>query len=262
MQIQDNHRIINNKKLYTRWIKPEGVAADAPVLVLLHEGLGCIEMWKRVPEMLAQATGMPVFLYERQGYGKSDPLELPRPKDYLEREAFDWLPQVLEAEGIQTPILFGHSDGGSIALLYAARYAVRAVIAESAHVCVEEVTLEGIRDAQQAFRESNIREKLQRYHDDKTDALFSAWSDTWLRDDFWTWNIEAYLPSISAPTLIVQGVQDEYATPAHVDRILRGLGSADKQGVLLPNCAHVPHLQNAEETLKTILEFIRRVVAS
>ena len=169
----DCHYTINNKRIVTRFINPEK-AVNAPVLVLLHEGLGSIELWKKVPEQLATATGLAVFLYDRQGYGYSDALDLPRPFDYLQREAFDWLPLVLEEAGIKNPILFGHSDGGSIALLYASRYPCTALVIESAHVLVESVTLEGIKTAKNAYGSSNIREKLYRYHGEKTDDLFSA----------------------------------------------------------------------------------------
>lgn len=247
-----------NKRLRVQQLShTEGRAKGHPTLVFLHEGLGCIELWKGFPALLAAAVGLDAIVYERQGYGQSDPLDLPRPMDYLQREALDYLPELLRQLNIEKPILVGHSDGGSIALVYAGRYPVEALITEAAHIFVEEVTLKGVADAKNNPYLAVIKEKLRKYHGDKTDDIFSAWADTWLNADFSDWNIEAYLQGIDCPTLVIQGLDDEYATALQVERILQGLENAVyKEGYMPPNCAHIPHLQAKEVVLDKMRVFI------
>jgi pimeloyl-ACP methyl ester carboxylesterase len=168
---------------------PGGNAADAPVMVFLHEALGCIAMWKNVPERLVAMTGLPALVYDRHGHGLSDPLVRPREPDYLDRESFEMLPRVLAECGIADPIPVGHSDGGSIALLYASRHPVRALVSEAAHVFVEAVTLAGIEAAAVVWRKTDLSQRLGKYHGDKTDTLFSAWADCWRTDPFPAWNM-------------------------------------------------------------------------
>lgn len=227
----------------------------APTLVFLHEALGCTAMWKDVPEQLSGMTGLPALIYDRHGHGKSGALAGPRDPDYLDRESFEILPAILEACGVADPLLVGHSDGGSIALLYASRYPARAVVTEAAHVFVEDVTLAGIRDAVDAWRATDLEQKLARYHGTKTGALFTAWAETWLSDDFVSWNIEAALPGITCPALIIQGEGDEYGTRRQVEAIAGGV-SGPARTLLLPDCRHVPHLQAADRVLPAIADFI------
>jgi pimeloyl-ACP methyl ester carboxylesterase len=239
------------RRICPAW-QPDG---GGPTLVFLHEALGCIAMWRNVPAQLSRMTGLPALVYDRHGHGRSGALAGPRNPDYLDREALEILPAVLAAGGITDPLLIGHSDGGSIALLYAARYPARAVVTEAAHVFVEEVTLAGIRDAVEAWRGTELEQKLARHHGRKTGTLFNAWAETWLSDAFATWNIEAALPGVTCPTLIIQGEDDEYGTPRQANAIAAGV-SGPARTLLLPDCRHVPHLQAADRVVPAIADFI------
>lgn len=234
---------------------PGGAAGRAPVLVFLHEALGCIAMWKDVPERLSAMTGLPALVYDRHGHGRSDPMPRPRAPDYLDRESFDVLPRVLAECGVTDPILVGHSDGGSIALLYASRHPVRALVSEAAHLFVEDVTLAGIRQAAVIWRETDLPQRLGKYHGDKTEALFSAWADCWQSEPFTSWNMEAALPGVFCPTLIIQGEHDEYGTKAQVDAIVSS-ASGPAEAMLIPDCNHIPHFQAADIVLPAIAEFV------
>ncbi|RAK68299.1 alpha/beta fold hydrolase [Hymenobacter edaphi] len=236
-------------------------ASPRPTLVFLHDSLGCISLWRDFPARLAAATGCPALVYDRRGYGQSAPFDSrPRTNDYLADEV-PVLRQLLDACGITRAILFGHSDGGSIALLAAARYpeGVAAVLTEGAHVFVENLTLAGIRAAQQQYHGTNLPERLARYHGPHTDAVFRAWADTWLRPAFRHWNIEAELPRIQCPVLVLQGAADEYGTVAQVEAIATQ-ASGPAEAVLLPGAAHTPHREAPEETLRLAAEFVRRVL--
>jgi pimeloyl-ACP methyl ester carboxylesterase len=256
VQTQDFFIALAGGPVAARRIRPTGMSGNGePVLVFLHEALGCIAMWRDVPAQLSRMTGLPALLYDRHGHGRSAALPGSRDPDYLEREALEILPQVLAAVGIVDAILIGHSDGGSIALIYASRYPVRAVVTEAAHVFVEDVTLAGIRDAVEAWRGTALSERLARYHGDKTDALFLAWADTWLSDEFASWNIEDGLPRIACPVLAVQGEDDEYGSLRQVDAIVNGI-SGPAQSLVLPDCRHIPHLQAEDRLLPSIAAFV------
>lgn len=236
-------------------------ARSGPTLVFLHEGLGSIGQWRRFPAELCVRVGLPGLVYERWGYGRSERLILPRPNDYLEQEARESLPEVLTACGIaQPPILFGHSDGASIALLFAAAYPqqTRAVISEAAHVFVEEVCLAGIRAATAAYAQGSLREGLQRYHGDNVDSMFQGWSETWLRPSRHAWDVTAELSRIVCPTLLIQGEADEYATREQVDRIAASL-AGPVTALYPPACGHSPHHQVREMILEAVADFIATV---
>jgi pimeloyl-ACP methyl ester carboxylesterase len=234
-------------------------APAGPTLVFLHEGLGCIGFWKDFPDALCARLGLPGLVYDRWGYGASDPFDRPRVKDYLQDEAFISLPEVLSACGIDRPILVGHSDGASIALLYAAAFPQKpvAVVSLAAHVFVEEEALAGIRRAMKEFSQGDLRRRLERHHGEKTKRVFDAWADTWLSPAFRDWNIEAMLPHIRAALLVLQGVEDEYGTAAQVEAIVRAV-SGPVLSHLLPHCGHAPHLQAPERVLDLATDFIRR----
>jgi pimeloyl-ACP methyl ester carboxylesterase len=197
--------------------------ARKPLLVFLHEGLGCIGMWKEFPERLCAATGCTGLVYERQGYGLSSSQPAPRNIHYLHQFALVELPAVMErlAPG-REHILVGHSDGGSIALIYAAArpQGLRAVISAAAHVFVEDITIEGIRTVLAAHGSGKMR-ALARYHGDKAQQVFSSWADTWLAPWFRRWNIEYLLPAIACPLLAMQGGDDHYGSGAQMDAIER-----------------------------------------
>lgn len=237
---------------------PQGADPQGPWLVFLHEGLGSITQWREVPELLARRLGLPALIYDRWGFGDSDPLVLPRPLDYLEREAGTALPELLESLGIERPVLLGHSDGATIALLYAAAFPGRplAVVSEAAHVFVEEVSLAGIRAAVEAWRHGRLREGLERHHGDKAESVFRGWAETWLRPAFAAWQMLDRLPAIRCPVLALQGVDDQYGTAAQVEEIAARSGGPCRP-LLLPGCAHAPHHEAREATLAAIEEFLR-----
>jgi pimeloyl-ACP methyl ester carboxylesterase len=230
---------------------------DLPTLVFLHEGLGSIPQWRDFPDALCAATGCPGLVYERWGYGGSDPLVLPRPDDFLEREAEQVLPEVLEACAIERPILIGHSDGGTIALLYAAAFPERplAVITEAAHVVLDEVTLAGIAGVVRWWEGGDLRARLERYHGANTEAMFRGWSETWLRPRRRAWSINARLARITCPVLAIQGADDEHGLPAQLQAIVQGV-AGPAQGFMVPDCGHVPHHQAREVVLARMAAFI------
>lgn len=226
-------------------------------IVLLHEGLGSVAQWRDFPEALAARTGRPVFAYSRFGYGGSSPCALPRPHDYLEREAVDVLPRVLEAAGVEGGWLVGHSDGASIALLYAALCpgpGLRGVVLEAPHVFVEPAGEGELRRAREAYERGDLRARLMRYHGDRVDVAFYGWNDTWLDPAYASWNVEPRLPAVRVPSLLLQGEFDPYGTRAHVDAIARQVG-APATLRLLP-CGHAPHRELPDETLAVIAAFV------
>ena len=233
-------------------------------IVFLHEGLGSIAQWKHFPDTLARAAGCNALVYERWGHGGSDPLSGPRKADFMEREAHATLPEVLDAFGLEKAILFGHSDGGSIALLFAARYPERTlgVMTEAAHVFVEEASLAGVRAAVERFDTSDMEKRLSLYHGGNAESMFRGWADIWLSAKFRDWTIPpATLAAIQAPVLALQGADDEYGSAAQLQRIQTGVGAAAKT-ILIPDCAHEPHVQAREAVMEEALGFIANIKAA
>jgi pimeloyl-ACP methyl ester carboxylesterase len=246
---------IANHQLEYAWFGPRPDAA--PTLVFLHEGLGCVELWKDFPERVRAATGCGVLVFSRAGYGKSDPVTLPRPVTFMHHEALIVLPQVLDAFAVRQAILIGHSDGGSIALIHAGGVGdprVKALILLAPHVFVEEPGLESIRQIGKEYRHGNLRQRLERYHGANVDCAFNGWNDVWLNPEFRSWNIEEYLPQINVPILLVQGEDDQYGTAAQVKAIATKSAS-EVHTVMLKDCGHSPHLEQPEATLAAINEF-------
>jgi len=231
-----------------------GRAPDLPAIVLLHEGLGSVSLWRDVPDTVAATTGRRIFAYSRRGYGKSDPAPLPRPMTYLHDEAFLVLPEVLQVRRIERPILVGHSDGASIAILHAARHPVSGLVLMAPHVFVEDLTVASVAEAKKAYETTDLRARLARHHND-VDNAFRGWNDTWLDPAFRSWNIEAYLPQVTAPVLIIQGLEDQYGTIAQVDAIERQVRGPAQRLILSP-CGHTPHRDRPAETLEAITKFI------
>jgi pimeloyl-ACP methyl ester carboxylesterase len=259
MDLASRHIQAAGWRIRTRRLPSAPGNTQAP-LIFLHEGLGCIEMWRDFPQRLCALTGRAGLLYDRRGYGGSDLLSGRWPYDYLVQEAGIFLPEVLDACGIDRAVLVGHSDGGSIALLAAAlhRSRVCAAVTEAAHVLVEEVTLAGIRRTVAAYASTELRTRLATYHGDNTESVFRRWADTWLAADFQPWNIEVYLPRVTCPLLILQGREDEYATADQVRRIAGGV-SGPTRVALLPDCGHIPHFQATEAALAEMVPFIQNL---
>lgn len=260
IEVEDFFVSVSGHRLAARRLVPAGSDADAPWLVFLHEALGSIGQWRRVPALLAGRLGLPALVYERRGFGRSDPLELPQPLDYLDREAEVVLPQVLAACGIERPLPIGHSDGATIALLYAAAFPDRplALVSEAGHVFVDEMVHAGVRAAVGSWP-GRLREGLQRYHGDRAQTLFRAWSETWLSPAFASWNIEGRLAAIRCPLLAIQGEDDQYGTLRQLDAIA-GLTGGPSERLLLPDCGHVPHHEAREVTLTAIERFVREAL--
>ena len=229
-----------------------------PTLVLLHEALGSIAMWKNIPEQLALATGCDVLVYERRGYGESTFIPLPREDDYLIEEGEVWLPRLLGQLGLDNVILVGHSDGGSIALIGAAAMPdkVRCIVTEAAHIYMDHLTKAGIEAAVERYHNSDLPERLARYHGDRTDNLFRAWHETWLRPERKPMNFRPWLSGIHCPALVIQGEQDEYAVPEQVTDICSGIG-ARAEPLFIEKCGHVPHFEQREIFLTKTSAFIR-----
>ncbi len=227
--------------------------------MFLHEGLGSITQWRDTPEAIAIACGRPALIYARQGYGRSTPVSVPRPLTYMHDEAAR-LPAVLAAAGITEHVLIGHSDGASIAIIAAGeqRVAPRALVLIAPHVFVEDVSVESIAKAADAYRTGDLRARLTRHHAD-VDGAFWGWNRAWLAPGFRTWNLEAYLPRITAPTLVVQGELDEYGTRAQVDAIARQL-AGPVEVVDVPRAGHAPFRDAPEIVHSRIAEFVTHVV--
>jgi pimeloyl-ACP methyl ester carboxylesterase len=241
----------------------EPAPGEAPTLVLLHEGLGCVALWRDFPEQLAAKTGLGVFAYSRAGYGRSDTVPLPRPLDYMTREARDVLPRVLDAIGFRRGVLIGHSDGASIAAIYAGacadeRLAGQVLIAP--HFFAEPEGLQAIAKAERAFVQGDLREKLAKYHTD-VDAAFWGWNRAWLDPEFKRWSIADSIDRWTKPTLAIQGDNDPYGTMKQIDEIAHR-ARAPVESLVLPACGHAPQFERREATLAAIVEFCRRVAAA
>ena len=225
-------------------------------LVLLHEGLGCVAMWKDFTRRLASMTSCRVLAYSRAGYGGSDPCRLPRPLSFMHDEGLRVLPEILAAAEIQKAILIGHSDGASIALINAGGIddaRIKGLILMAPHVFVEELTLASIRAARTAYETTDLRERLARYHGDNVDCAFLGWNQAWLDPGFLDWNLETYLPKINVPVLLLQGEEDNYGTIRQLEKISEALPQTET--VLLPECGHSPFRDKAAETLQLIAKF-------
>lgn len=232
-------------------------AAAGPTLVFLHEGLGSISQWRGFPERICAATGLPAIVYARYGHGQSDVLQQSHGVDFMHREALDILPELLRAWGIERPILIGHSDGASIALIHAgAGHPVRALVAMAPHVFVEDISIEGIVAAKRAYETTDLPHKLARHHRD-ADKTFYGWNDVWLAPAFRSWNIESFLPAIKCPLLAIQGHADEYGSMAQVDAIARQAGGPVEL-LKLEHCGHSPHKDQADRVVQAVVAFVQR----
>lgn len=228
-----------------------------PTIIFLHDSLGCVQLWRDFPDKLGAVAGCNVLVYDRQGYGLSAPFgEQERNNDYMEREA-DMLDGLIEACGLDKVILFGHSDGGSIALIYAGKYPAKVlgVITEGAHIFVEDITIGGIKVAEEAYLTTNLPQRLRKYHGDKTEAMFYAWAHTWQAEAFRSWNIERFLPGIQCPVLVMQGDSDEYGTVKQVEGIVDGAGGRATP-VMIAGVGHTPHKEAEAIVLQTATAFI------
>ncbi len=229
--------------------------SNGRAIVLLHEGLGCVALWRTFPELLQAQTGLPVLAYSRAGYGQSDPDVLPRPLDWMTREATLVLPEVLEAFGINSPIFVGHSDGATIAAIHAGSdFGTRAAVLMAPHFFTEEMGLAEIARADEIFRTSDMAERMRKYHRDPL-ATFRGWADAWLDPNFRPWRVESVLSGVKCPMLAVQGRQDQYGTLEQIEAVRRRVTHAEI--AILDDCQHVPHFEQPQATLDLITRFMR-----
>ena len=233
-----------------------------PSLIFLHEGLGCAAMWRDFPRLLCELTGCGGLVYSRQGYGNSDPCVVPRPLNYMHKEALDVLPEVLSAAGIVEHIVIGHSDGASIGLLHAADPMLSGLIgliSIAPHVICEELSVRSIRKAREAYLSGTLKAGLQKYHRENTPCAFWGWNKAWLDPEFRDWNITNYLPQISVPQLVLQGNDDEYGTLAQVE-IISAQSGASVRTVILENCGHNPCREQTTSSLDLLSDFIKSLL--
>lgn len=234
-----------------------GDAASRSTMVFLHEGLGSVALWRDFPGKVARRLGAPAFVYSRFGYGQSDGLQARRTPRFMHEEALDVLPRLLDRFGIDRPLLVGHSDGASIALIHAAMSGrpVAGLVCMAPHVFVEPVCVESIARIRETYRTTDLRERLARYHA-RVDDAFLGWADIWLEPEFLNWSIENLLDRIAEPMLLIQGRDDEYGTLAQLDRIeARAKGPTSR--LVLDSCGHSPHRDQEAAVLDAIAEFAR-----
>ena len=251
---------LGSQRLEYRMIGPR--PDRAPTLVLLHEGLGCVGLWGDFPDKLQQAVGCSVFTYSRAGYGQSSPVELPRPLSYMHDEARDTLPRLLEAIGFQRGLLLGHSDGASIAAIYAGTHQdhrIGGLVLIAPHFFTEDPGIASIEEARKVYEMSDLRQRLSRWHAD-VDNAFMGWNAAWLDPDFRKWDITEQLAYIRVPILIVQGEDDQYGTVKQIE-VVQQECYCPVEVALLPGAKHSPQRDAPEQTLKSISEFVGRVLA-
>ncbi|WP_407157803.1 alpha/beta fold hydrolase [Bradyrhizobium sp. STM 3557] len=245
---------VDGAELEYRLIGPQ--PSDAPCIVMLHEGLGSVGLWGDFPDRLQQATGASVLVYSRAGYGASSPVSLPRPLDYMQREAREVLPKLLDSIGFREGLLVGHSDGASIAALYAGGHQdhrLRGVVLIAPHVIVEDISVASIADIKTAYETSELRTKLARWHED-VDNAFYGWNGAWLDPKFRAWDITDALAYIRVPVAVIQGMADQYGTARQVE-IIRDECYCPVEVTMLPGVGHSPHREAGEATLKIIADF-------
>ncbi len=233
---------------------------QSSTIIMLHEGLGCVSLWRDIPRAIADKTSLGVFVYSRAGYGQSDLADLPRPLDYMTREAHDVLPVLLDEMGLVRGILLGHSDGATIAAIYAGSVAdsrIRGLILMAPHFFAEEFSLIEIARAKEVFESSDLKTRMAKFHRDPENT-FRGWNDAWLHPDFRQWNVAVVIDHFRVPVLAIQGEDDQYGTLAQIreieDRIYSPLETA-----ILPDCRHAPHLDQRDLTLAAIVDFTRRL---
>ncbi|MFI5175307.1 MAG: alpha/beta fold hydrolase [Terriglobia bacterium] len=280
-----------SQRLEYRWIGPE--PGEAPTIVFLHEGLGCVGMWRDFPDLIVRESGCGALVYSRRGYGASDPVRRPRTVRFMHVEALRVLPAVIEHFDLRDFILFGHSDGASIAIIYAGAHprSARGLILEAPHVFVEPVCIESIAriagrpeastqrthagrgsrqnyshgnaksltTEQKGYESTGLRKRLARYHGANTDSMFRTWTKVWLRPDFRQWNIEEYLTGIEAPLLVIQGEEDEYGTLQQADTVVTQV-RGHAESLVLASCGHSPHRDQPKQVMSATVQFIRQIL--
>jgi pimeloyl-ACP methyl ester carboxylesterase len=248
------------RTLEYRWIPARrSIASSAPALVFLHSALGSARLWDSFPDRLAERTGRGALVYSRQGHGSSGPLPPQHDADYLDQEALVVLPAVLADRGVTNPVLIGHSDGATIALIAAARsdVAFQALVLIAPHVIVEDISIRGIDESKVAYETKDLREKLSFHHDD-VDGMFQRWVNVWRSESFRAWSIVPLLPSITCPTLVIQGENDRYGTLEQLNLLEENIGGSIET-LVLADCGHAPQVDHPDIVLDAMTEFCRQL---
>ena len=251
---------VNNTTLYYE-VYGESLNILEPTIIFLHDSLGCTELWRDFPQKISDQTGISCLSYDRQGYGKSDPFSTnERTKKYLENEAVV-LKNFIDTLNLRKVYLFGHSDGGSIAIIAASLYpqTIRGIITEGAHIFVEEITLSGIREAIHLYQTTNLKQRLEKYHGEKTEMVFKLWTETWLSPEFKDWNIESYLNHITCPSLIIQGEDDEYGSLDQVECIVKNT-KGNSERLIIKDSGHSPHKETPLLVTSKTVEFVKSIL--
>jgi len=230
----------------------------APTIVMLHEGLGALSLWRDLPRKLSNLINCSVFVYSRHGYGQSDFINSKFNAKYMHKEALNILPKILNHFDISNPILYGHSDGASIALIHAssADTGIMGLILEAPHVFVEEISLNGLKDAKKAFEQGGLKAGLAKHHREP-EMIFRCWNNIWLSPEFLTWNIVSCLSNIQCPALLIQGETDAFGTLSQLDTIEKNVSGICKKKIL-SNTGHSPHRENPKLVLRSIQQFISK----
>jgi pimeloyl-ACP methyl ester carboxylesterase len=249
------------QRLEARWIDGN---PDKPVILMLHEGLGSLSLWRDFPDQVAARTQCPVLVWSRAGYGKSDPVSLPRPLSYMHDEAIGVLPDIVAQLEGRAHVLLGHSDGASIALIHAGHCpqpGLKGLVLMAPHVFVEDISIAGIEAAREAWQQGDLRDRLARHHGHNVDCAFRGWNDAWLDPGFRSWNLEDHLPGIRVPTLLIQGRGDEYGTLAQIDAIAAGV-AGPVSTCILDSCGHSPQKDQTAAVLDAVSAFMTELQAN
>ncbi len=251
---------IDGVRLSCRWVGPP--PDSAPTIVMLHEGLGCLELWRDFPDRLARAIGCGVFAYSRQGYGASDSVPLPRPLTYMEHEARQALPKLLATIGFRRGVLLGHSDGASIAAIYAGSvedHRVRGLVLYAPHFFVEDISVQSIAAAKRAYDTGTLKQRLAKYHGANVEGAFRGWNDAWLAPGFREWSILDCVAHIRVPMLIMQGAEDAYGTLEQL-RAAEREATCPVETIVLADCGHAPQSDQPDRTIKETARFISHLM--
>lgn len=260
--IEEYQLSVRGHNIFTKKIHQKGSLSHNYALVFLHDGLGSTESWGDFPFKLASETGLDALLYDRRGYGRSSSFTFSGNADYLKDEALHILPEILHKFKIYFPIFIGHSDGGTIALIFSGIYSQinSLIVSIAAHTFVEPVTISGIKDLMSDFNSGSLRNKLLKQHHSKTDPLFASWTTTWLGKDFTNYNIYDYLKKIKSSMLLIQGDKDEFGTAAQINSISE-YSNAEKDIFMIENCGHLPHITHQTILLGKCKDFILNKLA-
>lgn len=251
---------VNGNNLHYQLIGPETISGEKPCMVFLHEGLGSIAQWKDFPQQMSDLSGLPALVYDRYGYGRSEKLREKRSAQFAKEAAIEELPALLSSLGISCPlVLIGHSDGATIALMYASEFPerVKLVVSEAAHVMLEDISRSGIRNTITLFETSRLRDFLEKYHGDRTDSMFYGWAHTWISGELDHWDMKEELARIISPVLAVQGVDDEYGSPLQLEWI-RDHCPGPVELLLIPDCGHIPHFQQRDVVTAKIMSTLNQ----